>query len=344
MSVRYNMVQIKRLHESLLEASSTQLLSDNQRAVKMLTDQKGKSILDNFIMLKINESQIESLDEHNMCKSFMDEAPDKLEKKSHLNELKFKNLKLIKNQLLCKNWLLQAFVQNRNVILADEKGLGKTVTLLVFLNHLKSQYKIDGPFLVITSQEKLEHWRHLAEKWTSLKTLVYYDSDPDLQKGLAQLRKWVFFKKDVTIKGKFTERSQLFKFEMLITTAEVIQSDAEQVLKKVPFLQIIVDDAEDPKKQQALDYFACKRFILATSNPIPHQINDLWNILEIIDPAFFSNESQKHFLSGKILSVQCIRQLFELSRPYILRHKAPEAEPLLNNFDEVVLNIEMTKP
>jgi SNF2 family DNA or RNA helicase len=195
MSVRYNMVQIKRLHESLLEASSTQLLSDNQRAVKMLTDQKGKSILDNFIMLKINESQIESLDEHNMCKSFMDEAPDKLEKKSHLNELKFKNLKLIKNQLLCKNWLLQAFVQNRNVILADEKGLGKTVTLLVFLNHLKSQYKIDGPFLVITSQEKLEHWRHLAEKWTSLKTLVYYDSDPDLQKGLAQLRKWVFFKK-----------------------------------------------------------------------------------------------------------------------------------------------------
>ena len=109
-------------------------------------------------------------------------------------------------------------------------------------------------------------------------------------------------------------------------------------------MQIIVDDAEDPSKQRALDYFACKRFILDTSNPIPHQIDDLWNILEIIDPAFFSNESQKRFLSGKILSVQCIRQLFELSRPYILRHKALEAEPLLNNFDEVELNIEMTAP
>ena len=118
-------------------------------------------------------------------------------------------------------------MQNRNVILADERGLGKTVTLLVFLNHLKNQYKIDGPFLIIASQEKLEHWRHMAEKWTGLKTLVYYDSNPDLQKGLAQLRKWVFFKKDVTIKGKFTERSQLFKFEMLITTADVIQKDTE---------------------------------------------------------------------------------------------------------------------
>lgn len=106
--------------------------------------------------------------------------------------------------------------------MADERGLGKTVTLLVFLNHLKSQYKIDGPFLIIASLEKLEQWRHMAEKWTNLKTLVYYDSNPDLQKGLKQLRKWVFFKKDVTIKGKFTERSQLFKFEMLITTAEVI--------------------------------------------------------------------------------------------------------------------------
>ena len=77
----------------------------------------------------------------------------------------------------------------------------------------------------------------------------------------------------------------------MVTTAEVIQNDPLQVLKKVPFLQIIVDDAEDRQRQQALNYFACKRFILATSNPIPHQIRDLWNMLEIIDPAFFSNES-----------------------------------------------------
>ena len=60
---------------------------------------------------------------------------------------------------------------------------------------------------MITSKERLEHWRHLAEKWTYLKTLIYYDNHPDLQEGLGKLRKWVFYKKDVTIKGKFTERS-----------------------------------------------------------------------------------------------------------------------------------------
>ena len=50
------------MHESLLEANNMQVISDNSRAIKMLADQKSKSILDNFIMLKINESQIESLD------------------------------------------------------------------------------------------------------------------------------------------------------------------------------------------------------------------------------------------------------------------------------------------
>ena len=85
-------------------------------------------------MLKINESQIESLDQHNLCKSFMDDSPDKQDTKTKKSEFRSKNLKLINNQILCKNWLNQAFVQNRNVILADEKGLGKTVTLLVFLN------------------------------------------------------------------------------------------------------------------------------------------------------------------------------------------------------------------
>ena len=93
------------MHESLLEANNMQLISDNSRAIKMLADQKSKSILDNFIMLKINESQIESLDQHNLCKSFMDDSPDKQDKKAKRSEFRSTNLKLINNQTLCKNWL-----------------------------------------------------------------------------------------------------------------------------------------------------------------------------------------------------------------------------------------------
>ena len=114
--------------------------------------------------------------------------------------------------------------------------MGKTVTLLAFLNQLKCQYKIDGLFLVIAAPEKLEHWKHLAEKWTYLRTLIYHDNHTNIEEGLSQLRKWVFYKKDVTVKGKFTERNQLYKFDLLITTADVIANDAKEVLKKLPFL------------------------------------------------------------------------------------------------------------
>ena len=48
--------------------------------MKMLADQKSKTILDHFIMLKINEPQSEGLDQPNMHKSFTDEAPDKVDK------------------------------------------------------------------------------------------------------------------------------------------------------------------------------------------------------------------------------------------------------------------------
>jgi len=105
MASRYNIVQIKRVHESLLETNRMQLITEDSRAIKMLADQKSKTILDNFIMLKINESQIENPNQSHLRKSFMEEVPDRQDKKKKRSEFRSKNLKLISNQLACKNWL-----------------------------------------------------------------------------------------------------------------------------------------------------------------------------------------------------------------------------------------------
>jgi len=77
-----------------------------------------------------------------------------------------------------------------------------------------------GPFLIITSVEKLGTWKKLINQLTTLKPLVYHDSN--LQEGMENLRRWCLYCQDVTIKGNFTVRNKSQKFNVLITTAEAI--------------------------------------------------------------------------------------------------------------------------
>ena len=169
------------------------------------------------------------------------------------------------------------------MILADQKGLGKRITLINFLNSLKFKHKIGGPFLVITTKEKLSHWRYLFNKWTELKTLIYHDVDKGAT-GMENLRKWAVYHVDVTIKGRMTTRNKLHKFDVLLTLAEHIENDSDQFLHKVPFVQVIVDNAEIKEQREATKLIACKRIICSTSNPMQRKVGDLADLVRCINP------------------------------------------------------------
>lgn len=72
---------------------------------------------------------------------------------------------------------------------------------------------------------------------------MYHDSDSG-EIGMENLRKWAVYHLDVTIKGRMTTRNMLLKFDILLTLAEHINNEEDVFLKKVPFLQVIVDNAE----------------------------------------------------------------------------------------------------
>ena len=145
--------------------------------------------------------------------------------------------------------------------------MGKRITLINFLSSLKFKHKISGPFLIISTKEKLAHWRYLLDKWTELKTLTYHDMDKG-KTGMENLRKWAVYHLDVTIKGRMTTRNQLHKFDVLLTLAEHINNEEEVFLQKVPFMQVIVDNAELPEQREATKRITCKRIICSTSNPM----------------------------------------------------------------------------
>ena len=189
---------------------------------------------------------------------------------------------MIEPQLQSLGKLDQAFFKLENKILVNQKGLGKRVILVNFLQNLKFTHRVSGQFLVITTKEKLSHWKYLLDTWTDLQSLVYDDSDKN--GGMENLRLWCLYHLDVTIKGRITNRNQLYRFDVLITTVDHINNQADTFIRKVPFMQVIVDQAELKSHRAATTKIACKRIICSTSNPMPKNIVEIIDLVDCVDP------------------------------------------------------------
>lgn len=71
---------------------------------------------------------------------------------------------------------------------------------------------------------------------------------------------------------------------MLLTTAEHILDESDDFVGKVPFMQVIVDNAEIEEHRLATTKIACKRIVCSTSNPMPNDISDIIDLIACIDP------------------------------------------------------------
>jgi chromodomain-helicase-DNA-binding protein 7 len=89
-------------------------------------------------------------------------------------------------------------------VLADEMGLGKTIMTLSLFDHLHKAYKLRGPYLILAPLTTLEHWKRIADEWTSLNAILYYD--PNSGEGREALRNHEWFYKDITYKGTVTTK------------------------------------------------------------------------------------------------------------------------------------------
>ncbi len=57
------------------------------------------------------------------------------------------------------NWMISCWKARRSSLLADEMGLGKTVQVVSFIEHLRTEEDIRGPFLIVVPLSTIQHWR-----------------------------------------------------------------------------------------------------------------------------------------------------------------------------------------
>ena len=106
--------------------------------------------------------------------------------------------------------------------------------------------------------------------------------------GRRELRSWEWYMPEITVKGKLTTKNMLFKPSVIITSFEVFMVDIAEVLKEIPFLYIVVDEAHRLKNKQTktlsmLQEHPCKRILLLTGTPIQNNTKELFTIMNFIE-------------------------------------------------------------
>ncbi|KAL3637848.1 ATP-dependent DNA helicase ddm1 [Castilleja foliolosa] len=254
--------------------------------------------------------------------------------------------KLKPYQIKGVKWMISLWQNGLNGILADQMGLGKTIQTIGFLSHLKGN-GLHGPYLVIAPLSTLSNWLSEIERFApSMSAIIYH--------------------------GNKTERDELIrkhmpktigpKFPVIITSYEVVISDAKRILRHYKWKYLVVDEGHRLKNSKCklvkeLKCVPVENKLLLTGTPLQNNLAELWSLLNFILPDIFSSheEFESWFdFSGKCTNeghkeemeekrrAQVVAKLHAILRPFLLRRMKADVEQMLPRKKEIILYATMT--
>ncbi|KAJ3261825.1 choline dehydrogenase 7 [Boothiomyces macroporosus] len=239
-------------------------------------------------------------------------------------------------QLEGLNWLI--WYNKQNSILADEMGLGKTVQSTAFLFQLYRQENIKGPFLVIVPLSTMGNWEREMKTWTTMNVIVYHGNQTS---------------RNLIVETEFYYRDSannmipgVFKFDVLLTTYEMAMSGAAH-LRPIPWRVAVLDEAHRLKNKSSkvteyLKSYQMEHRVLLTGTPLQNSLDELWALLNFLEPANFASEKefQKNF--GSMNSASDVERLQMLLKPLMLRRLKEDVEKSIPVKEETVVEVELT--
>ncbi|XP_057666138.1 chromodomain-helicase-DNA-binding protein 7 isoform X2 [Diorhabda carinulata] len=240
-------------------------------------------------------------------------------------------------QLEGLNWLLFSWFNGRNCILADEMGLGKTIQSLTFL-HAVGDWGVRGPFLVIAPLSTIPNWQREIESWTDMNVIVYHGSATSRN----MLQEYEMYHKNE--KGQFIK--EITKFNILITTFEIIVTDFAD-LKGFNWRICVIDEAHRLKNRnckllEGLRQLTLEHRVLLSGTPLQNNVNELFSLLNFLEPTQFSNNETFISEFGQLKTEQEVQKLQILLKPMMLRRLKEDVEKSLAPKEETVVEVELT--
>ncbi|MEK5176383.1 DEAD/DEAH box helicase [Heyndrickxia sp. FSL W8-0496] len=221
------------------------------------------------------------------------------------------------------SWLTFLRKYQFGAILADDMGLGKTVQLLTYLLHVKQTTPANGPALIICPTSVLGNWQKEFERFApNMNVVLHYGPNR--------------FKGDGFIQS-------LHNVDIILTTYGLSHLDFED-LSLIEWSTIAIDEAQNiknagTKQSRAIRKLKGSHKIALTGTPMENRLSELWSIFDFTNHGFlgtFSQFQKKYILPiEKDGSVEKIRELQTIIRPFLLRRTKKDPEVELNLPDKI---------
>uniref|UniRef100_A0A8V5G7W4 DNA helicase n=1 Tax=Melopsittacus undulatus TaxID=13146 RepID=A0A8V5G7W4_MELUD len=262
--------------------------------------------------------------------------PESWQKLERSREYKNSN-QLREYQLEGMNWLLFNWYNRKNCILADEMGLGKTIQSITFLSEIFLM-GIHGPFLIIAPLSTITNWEREFRTWTEMNAIVYHGSQ--ISRQMIQQYEMVY---------RDTQGNPLpgiFKFQVVITTFEMILADCPE-LKKIQWRCVVIDEAHRLKNRnckllEGLKLMALEHKVLLTGTPLQNSVEELFSLLNFLEPQQFPSETAFLEEFGDLKTEEQVKKLQSILKPMMLRRLKDDVEKNLAPKQETIIEVELT--
>ena len=233
------------------------------------------------------------------------------------------------------NWLVMKWFSRKSCILADEMGLGKTIQTIAFLNTVLD-YGIRGPFLIIAPLSTLQNWYREFQSWTDMNVIVYHGSLTSRK----LIEEYEFYYKNLE------DRKGVFKFNCVITTYEGVMAEGGELIN-IPWRVTVIDEGHRLKNTRGkltshLKVFEMEHKILLTGTPLQNSVEELWSLLNFLDPIKFDSDQEFLAKFGQLQSESQVVELQKVLKPMMLRRLKEDVEKNLAPKEETIIEVELT--
>lgn len=159
-------------------------------------------------------------------------------------------------------------------------GLGKTIQCVALIAHLLTQ-SVAGPFLIVAPLATLPNWVREFEKWLPQHPVIRYH-------GTAAER-------DAMLAGPLHwKKRREPDFPFIVTSYETAIRDANKLQKLSEFTFQIVDEGHRLKNHRCCLLSSLKKLpaanrLLLTGTPIQNTLDELWSLLNFVNPQIFDD-------------------------------------------------------
>ncbi|KAL3149213.1 hypothetical protein ABBQ32_002039 [Trebouxia sp. C0010 RCD-2024] len=254
---------------------------------------------------------------------------------------------LYPHQLEAINWLRQRWVQGMNAVLADDQGLGRTATVITFLQCLRHEFHSPRPVLLATQGSELKMWEGELEFWGAQGLhVVVYNGSAAARTVIAEHELWLA---PGCLDGRAPKRltadmpHKVVQPDVVLASFDALASDISH-LQPIDWEAVVVDErckvqSNLAKAHQALrDVESNFRLLLPSGNPTLASYDSLVQSLYYLDPEAVPDQdldapSQQHH-------EQDMRQAIGA---YMLRRLRSQVSTFSPPTSEVVLPVMMTQ-